>query len=138
MRTAPIELVLVRFPENRFRGEITEALGRLVQENVIRIIDLLVVSKDKHGNVTIAEASELEDEEYQALVPILSETKGILNSEDARELSKEMKNDSSAGLMLFEDTWAKDLTEAIDRAGGEVMVNERIPRASLEEEKVAA
>jgi uncharacterized membrane protein len=128
---APIELVLINFPQNKPRGEVISALERLVKDNVIRIIDILLVSKDRSGNVTTSEISNLEGDELKVFQPIVSETQGILSAKDAEALSAEMKNDSSAGLMLFEDTWAQELAQAIDRAGGEVVVNERIPRNVL-------
>jgi hypothetical protein len=128
---APVELVLINFPQNKPRGEILSALERLVKDNVIRIIDILLVSKDRSGNVTTSEVSNLEGDDLRVFQPIVSETQGILSAKDAEALSSQMKNDSSAGLMLFEDTWAQELSQAIDRAGGEVVVNERIPRNVL-------
>jgi hypothetical protein len=125
---APVELVLVRFPKNQFRGEIIKSLQKLVSDKIIRIIDILLVTKDKQGNVTVAEMSDLDDEDYAALEPITSESAGLLSEDDAIELAKDMKKDSAAGIMLFEDTWARDLAESIDEAGGEVVVSERVPR----------
>src|SRR4051812_37227342 len=118
--TAPVELVLVRFPENNFRGEIVSELEKLVKNHIIKIIDILFVTKDKKGNVAVAEMTDLEDEDYQAITPIISDSAGILSEEDAQELTKDMKNNTSAGIMLFEDTWASELSQAVDRAGGEV------------------
>ena len=42
----PVEYMIVSFPGNRFTGEIAPALGKLVESNTIRIIDLAFVSKD--------------------------------------------------------------------------------------------
>jgi hypothetical protein len=36
-------------------------------------------------------------------------------------------------LLLFENAWAARFTEAVRNANGEVLLNERIPRAVIEE-----
>lgn len=45
----PIELIVIGFPENRFTGEISDALMDLVDRGLVRIIDLAVVIKDAGG-----------------------------------------------------------------------------------------
>jgi hypothetical protein len=128
----PLELVLISFPKNQFKGEILTELENLVNADIIRVIDLLFVTKDKVGNLSVAEVTDLEKEEYKALEPVISESQGLLSQRDAEELSQSMSNDSSAGLVLFEDTWAKELADAVDRAGGVVVISERIPSAVVE------
>ncbi len=39
--------------------------------------------------------------------------------------------------MIFENTWAARFVNAVHRAQGEVVLNERIPRAVVEELKAA-
>ena len=46
----PVEYMIVSFPGNRFTGEIAPALGKLVESNTIRIIDLAFVGKDEDGS----------------------------------------------------------------------------------------
>ena len=44
-----------------------------------------------------------------------------------------LEPDSSIGLMLFENSWATRFQEAVVRARGELVLNERIPRAVVQE-----
>ena len=53
----PVEYMIVSFPGNRFTGEIAPALGKLVESNTIRIIDLAFVGKDTDGTVAAFELS---------------------------------------------------------------------------------
>jgi hypothetical protein len=44
-----------------------------------------------------------------------------------------LENDSSAGMMLFENTWAARFQEAVVNAQGQLALNERIPRVVVEQ-----
>ena len=57
--TGPIQLWVVAFPGNHFRGEILPALDRLKHDEIIRVLDTLIVRKDGLGNVLVAQASDL-------------------------------------------------------------------------------
>ena len=57
----------------------------------------------------------------------------MLNEDDAHHLVGSLENNSSAGILLFENVWATRFVEAVRRADGEVVFNERIPRSVIEE-----
>lgn len=129
MSFGPIELVMIQFPENRFTGRIAREITRLVETGTIRVIDILFVRKDEYGGLTVLEINDLDDTDYAIFDPIVSDVTGLLSKDDARELSSALENNSSAGLMIFENTWASRFVEAVSDIGGEVVLNERIPRA---------
>ena len=66
MGYGPIQMLVVGFDGNRFRGEIWPELERLKQEGVVRIIDMMLVRKDAAGAVTHIVASDLDWEEAAA------------------------------------------------------------------------
>ncbi len=130
----PVELVVLSFPGNRFRGEIVRELAKLVDNDIIRVIDILFVKKDAKGTVTVMELSELEDEDYAAFdMVVAQDMDGMLNEGDVREFTKKIENNSSAAVMLFENRWALDFVNAVERAKGQVVMNERIPRETVNE-----
>jgi uncharacterized membrane protein len=133
MALGPVELLEVKFPGNQFTGEIVPALKALVESGTIRIIDIVFVRKDRDGRVTQVEISDLADDEYAALDPLVSEIDGLLSADDVQQLASGLENNSSAGIMLFENTWATRFVTAVRRAHGEVLLNERIPRSVIEQ-----
>jgi uncharacterized membrane protein len=133
MALGPIELLVVKFPGNRFSGEIAPALEDLVDKGLIRIIDLIFVIKDEYGNVRALEMTELDEDVYAALDPFVDDVAGVLTEEDVRHLSAALEPNSSAGIMLFENTWAARFAEAVRNANGELVLNERIPRAVIDQ-----
>jgi hypothetical protein len=52
---------------------------------------------------------------------------GLLNEEDLAAAGEELDPNSSAALLVWEDTWATSLRDAIVNAGGEVLDLERVP-----------
>jgi len=133
MPLGPVELLEVRFPGNQFKGEIVPALKELVESGTIRIIDIVFVRKDRDGTVAKVEINDLADDEYATFDPLISEIDGLISEDDVQQLASGLENNSSAGIMLFENTWATRFTTAIRRAHGEVILNERIPRSVIEQ-----
>jgi hypothetical protein len=133
MSYGPIELLVVKFPGSQFTGDITPALRELVEGGLIRIIDILFVQKDADGNVTETELHDLVEDLYKAYEPLVADWAGLLTHDDAIQLTSALEANSSAGILLFENTWASKFASAVRSANGQVLVNERIPHAVIEE-----
>jgi hypothetical protein len=129
----PVELLVLKFPGNKFKGEIAPELQRLVDNRIIRVADILFAIKDENGNVTVLEINEMEDDVTGLIDPVVSDLSDVLTLQDAQALTANIEPNSSAALMLFENTWASGFADAVARADGQVVLNERIPRAVVEE-----
>lgn len=132
MAYGPVEMLAVKFPGNKFRGEIAPALMELVDSGTIRVIDLLFVLKDSDGTIFINEFNALGDEITAVLEPIVQPEDELLSQDDAESVGVLLEPNSSAALLLFENTWAAKFTESLRNADGEVLINARIPRDVIE------
>jgi hypothetical protein len=132
MAIGPVELLVVKFPGNQFTGEIAPALTDLVETGTIRVLDILFVNKDEDGTVEMVEINDLilDDKSFD---PIISDLTDLLTEEDVETFGAVLEPNSSAALMLFENTWAARFAGALRNARGELILNERIPRAVIEE-----
>src|SRR5687767_2372105 len=133
MAIGPIELLVVKFPGNQFKGEIAPALQELVETRTIRVIDLIFAMKDDEGTLAILELNALGDETLAIFEPEPSELSGSLTEDDARTLTGGLENNSSAAILLFENTWATKFVEAMRNANGELVMIERVPRAVIDD-----
>jgi len=133
MSLGPIELLVVKFPGNRFTGEIAPALAELVEGGLIRVIDILFVYKDEASEMSVLEINDLADDDYRQFDPVVADLTGMLTPEDAQSLSASFEPNSSAVIMLFENTWATKFRDTMVRANGELVLNERIPRTVIDE-----
>jgi len=133
MAVGPIELLVVKFPGNQFKGEIAPALQELVETGTIRIIDLIFAIKDEEGTLAVLELNALGDQALAVFTPAPSELSGSLTEDDARTLAGGLENNSSAAILLFENTWATRFADALRNANGQLIMIERIPRAVIDE-----
>jgi hypothetical protein len=117
MVLGPLEYLVVGFEKYHFTGQILAELRAAQEKGIIRVLDLCVIQKDQQGNVTQRELSELSGEEATELSPLAGNVMGLLAEEDIQQLAVDIPNDSAAGLLLYEHTWAIGLKEAIKNAG---------------------
>ena len=135
-KIGPVQLVAIGFgPEAKFEGRIMDELSRLERQETIRILDLLFVQKDAEtGNLL---ALDYQGEELGAIVGALlgfefegdgerqaESPQGIqghafgLSQREIEEIAASLDPGSSAGFVLIEHVWARDLKRAIRDAGG--------------------
>jgi uncharacterized membrane protein len=129
----PVQLLAVGFdPDARFEGRIIDELENLERHETIRILDLLFVGKDVQTGDLLA--LDYQGEELGAIVGALlgfdfegeqlSEPSGIeshafgLSQSEIQEIAASLHPGSSAGFLLIEHVWARDLKDAIRDAGG--------------------
>jgi hypothetical protein len=133
MVLGPLEYLVVGFEGYRFTGQILAELRAAQEKGIIRVLDLFVIKKDKQGNVTTQELSELSDEEATELTPLAGNLMGLLADEDIQQVAADIPNNSAAGLLLFEHTWAIGLREAIKNAGAVAITGGFVSPDALQE-----
>jgi hypothetical protein len=123
----PVDYAIVAFPGNRFRGEIGPALAELVEAETIRIIDIAFVGKNASGETVAFELTELDPDVQESLDRAGIEVQGLLNEEDLMTTAEGLDPDSSAALIVWENVWARNVTQAMRDAGGVLVAFERLP-----------
>ena len=126
MPLGPVDVYIVGFPGNNFRGEIVPAILEQVEKGVIRVIDILFVAKDLEGNIAVLTIEDL-GPEGAAFAEVDVIQSGALNEEDADEVAEDIPAGSSALLIAYENTWMQDLVLAFARADAVVIDQIRIP-----------
>ena len=126
MPLGPVDVYIVGFPGNNFRGEIVPAILEQVEKGVIRVIDILFVAKDLEGNIAVLQIEDL-GPEGAAFAEVDVIQAGALNEEDADEVAEDIPAGSSALLIAYENTWMQDLVLAFARADAVVIDQIRIP-----------
>jgi uncharacterized membrane protein len=123
----PVDYAIIAFPGNKFTGEIAPAIADLVENGTIRIIDIAFVGKDEDGNTAAFELTELDPEVQASLESVGIEVQGLLNDEDLQSTAEELEPNSSAALLVWENVWARKVTQAMRDAGGVLVAFERLP-----------
>jgi hypothetical protein len=129
----PVEYVVIAFPGNRFKGEIVPAVAELVDNGLVRILDVAFIKKDAAGNATMFEYDALDDVLTFGFADVDGEAGGVLNDEDLELAAEALEPDSSAALIVWEYRWAARVGQAIRDAGGRIVAGERIPPEIVEQ-----
>jgi len=132
----PVQLLAIGFrPDAKFEGRIMDELAKLERNETIRILDLLFVHKDTETGDLLA--LDYQGEELGAIVgallgfefegdeqPAGSTEERVeshafgLSQKDIEALAASLDPGSSAGFLLVEHVWARDLKRAIRQTGG--------------------
>lgn len=127
----PVDWIVVEFPGSRFRGEIAPELSRLVDQGIVRVLDLVLIKKDEDGAVDFFELSDLDDGEIGELRAYETALAHLLSEEDVDAVAAAVEPGSAAALLVWENTWAAPFASAVRRAGGQLAASGRIPVQAL-------
>ena len=120
-----LEYIIVGFPENNFSGEIVPGLVSLVDQGLIRVVDLVFVSKGDDGSVVVLEVDE--HDHLSAFTAIDGSVGGVIGPDDIDHAAASIVEGSSVLLIVWEDLWAVPFGDALRRAGGVFIEGGRIP-----------
>jgi hypothetical protein len=123
----PVDYIVVEFPPEarNFTGEMAKELLELVDSGTIRMIDVLILTKNEDGSVDAMELSEIE--ELGPLQAVEAELAELLAADDVDHLAAAMEPGSTAGVLIWENLWAAPFAAAARRSGGQLIANGRIP-----------
>jgi uncharacterized membrane protein len=133
----PIDYVVVEFPGSRMTGEGLPLLVDLVDQGVIRILDLVFVTKDLDGSVHGIAVADLDGDGDLDLAVFEGAASGLLDDDDIAQAGDVLQNGSSAGILVYENTWAAPFAAAVRRGGGQLVASGRIPFDALVEAAAA-
>ena len=139
MTYGPVDFVALEFKGNQFKGEIFPIITDLVNQGIVRIIDMIVVMKDADGKVTHRELQEHDQAVLALFDPTKAEINGMIQVEDIELIGEKLEPNSTAAILLFENLWAVKFVEAVERANGRAVMSVRIPHDVVVEtmEKIA-
>lgn len=136
MTHGPIDFIMIGFEDSNISPGVADGIKSLIQADTIRIIDLVFVERDDVGELRVLELTELGDDVYEAWNSNVDDMEGMLTVDDAMHLASDLPANRSAVLALYENVWARHLSNAIVDAKGEVLANMRIPRSVISELEV--
>jgi Family of unknown function (DUF6325) len=129
--TGPVQVLVVGFDQPTFSGEVLAEFARLRDAGIVRLVDLLVVSRTEDGTLETVDVLEGVAADLGALAAeVLAQPEGTADAEvDIAEidsasswsLTDAIPIGSTAAVALIEHLWAVPLTAAIQQAGGTLL-----------------
>jgi Family of unknown function (DUF6325) len=123
----PIDYIVVEFPGSKMNGEAFPHLIDLVDRGIVRILDLVFVTKDLDGSVKGIAIADLDDDGELDLAVFEGASSGLIGDDDIEEAGGILEPGSSAGILVYENVWAGPFAAAVRRGGGQLVASGRIP-----------
>jgi len=128
----PVQVLVVGFDQPTFSGEVLAELTRLREAGIVRLIDLLLVSRAEDGTLETLTPPDGTGAGLGGLAAaVLSRPEGEADAVSfadpdnddvsAWSLAEAVPPGSAAAVALIEHVWAGPLTAAIRRAGGNAL-----------------
>jgi Family of unknown function (DUF6325) len=129
----PVDYLVVEFPADKanFSGEMAAELASLVDRELVRVLDLVIMSKDLDGAVTVDEVHEVDESDLGQLRALEADLAMLLAEEDLEEIGKVLEPGNIAAVLVYENSWAGPFASAVRRSGGSLVADGRIHTQAL-------
>jgi hypothetical protein len=129
----PVDYLVVEFPVEKanFSGEMATQLQSLVDREVVRVLDLVILRKEPDGSVEVAELTDVDDSDIGELRALEADLALVLAEEDIAQIGLALEPGSIAAVLVYENRWAGPFASSIRRSGGQLVANGRIPTQAL-------
>jgi hypothetical protein len=124
----PIDIVVIGYGADApMTGEAAPLLVDLVERGIIRVLDVMFVTKKEDGTFSGFDASDLSEKGVGDFAVFEGASSGLLGDEDAAKAADAIEPGSSVVMIVYENRWAAPFIAAVRRNGGVPLAFERIP-----------
>ena len=128
----PVDYLIVEWPAGtQPSGEGLKELARLTDLGIIRVLDLVFVTKDEDGTVAGLALADLDADGELDLVAFEDKSSGFIGPDDYEDAGSAMEAGASAAILLYENRWARPFAEAVKATGAQLIARGGIPGDAL-------
>ncbi len=130
VRTELVEYLIVSARDLAGLSGVAAALADLAAADTVRILDLVVLSRNERGTVSVHDSDAVRG--MEAIDELIGEPRGLLNDHDIEMSALPIPPGSVGIVVVVEDRWARPLSAAARLAGGRIVSGDRIPARRVE------
>jgi len=123
----PVDYIVVEWTGQQPSGEAIPHLIDLVDRGIVRVLDLVFVTKGDDGIVAEVEINEL-GAEFAVFDGAASD---LLDDDDIAEAASALEPGTSAAILVWENLWAAPFASALRKNGAQLVASGRIPVQAL-------
>ena len=128
----PIDIVVIGFPADApMTGSAAPLLVDLVDRGIIRVFDVLFITKGDDGAVAGFTLDGIDQDRIGDFTVFEGASSGLLGDEDAAAAAEAMEPGESAVVIMYENRWAGPFAAEVRRNGGQLIATQRIPTQEL-------
>ena len=130
----PIDYLIVEWPAGtQPNGEGLKELANLSDRGLIRVLDLVFVTKGEDGAVAGLALADIDADGELDLIEFEGASSGLLGEDDYDDAGAVLEPGASAAILLYENRWARPFAEAVKKSGAQLVARGGIPGADLVE-----
>ncbi len=130
----PIDYLIVEWPAGtQPNGEGLKELANLSDRGLIRVLDLVFVTKGEDGAVAGLALADIDADGELDLIEFEGASSGLIGEDDYDDAGAVLEPGASAAILLYENRWARPFAEAVKATGAQLVARGGIPGADLVE-----
>jgi hypothetical protein len=126
----PVDVAVIAFEGSEFSRDVAPALADLESSGTVRVIDLAFVRKAADGSTSIVELAD--DADAEVFERITDSQVDLLSEADLADLAEALAPETSAMVVVWENSWAARFATSVRASHGRVALLERIPQENVE------
>lgn len=128
----PVDYLIVEWPAGtKFNGGLLKELANLTDRGLIRVLDLVFVTKGEDGVVAGLALADIDHDGALDLVEFEGASSGLIGEADYDDAGGALAPGASAAILLYENRWARGFAELVRASGAELVARGGIPAADL-------
>jgi Family of unknown function (DUF6325) len=130
MDIGPVEMVMLTFPGERADPTVVQAIADVVDKGYVTVLDLVFVTRSSQGDVRVFDVDQ--DLDSLGLGALHPSPNALISEEDMDLVRDFMQPGTSTMMIVYEESWARNVAKAVVNAGGEVSLHLQLPRDTVE------
>ena len=123
----PIDMILIGFPPDApMTGSAIPIFMDLIEKGIIRVFDVMFVTKDADGTFSGFDAQDLTEKGVGDLAVFEGASSGLIGDDDLTQAADAIEPGTSAVMIIYENRWAGPFVSEVRRNGGQLIAQARI------------
>jgi Family of unknown function (DUF6325) len=129
-KMGPVDVAVIAFDGSEFNRDVAPALADLQASGTVHVIDLAFVRKAADGTTSIVEVTD--EDVAEAFDQVTDAPVDLLSEADLADLADALPPETSAMVVVWENSWAARFSATIRASRGRVAMLERVPHENVE------
>jgi Family of unknown function (DUF6325) len=118
----PVDYLIVEWPAGtQPNGEGLKELANLTDRGLIRVLDLVFVTKGEDGVVAGIALADLDADGELDLIEFEGASSGLIGEDDYDHAGGVLEPGASAAILLYENRWAVPFAQAVRSSGAQLI-----------------